>query len=174
MCTLKLKYPFSLRFVLARLGWDFEAMPLSPNYAPIWKVLGCVLLYESHYRGKLLRSEDAHAICNAVSPQPISLDLFEKAIASRGDDTFKTPISGFGEAVVAKNNLFDGEVFYVRKIRQYNKRCILLGSFCSSKDVDSAEDYIGNLSSARHVKGVVIQQCIPCILLETLDSFMGG
>ena len=32
--------------------------------------------------GKLLRTENLHAICNAVSPQPISLDLFEKAIAS--------------------------------------------------------------------------------------------
>jgi hypothetical protein len=63
-------------------------------------------------------------------------------------------------------------VFYVRKIRQYNKRCILLGAFCSSKDADSVEEYIGNLPSARHVKGAVIQQCIPCILLETLDSFM--
>jgi hypothetical protein len=126
----------------------------------------------NHITGASFCGQKMHAISNAVSPQPISLDLFEKAIASRGDDTFTTPISGFGEAVVAKNTLFGGEVFYVRKIRQYNKHCILLRAFCSSKDADSVEEYIGNLPSARHVKGAVIQQCIPCTLLETLDSFM--
>jgi hypothetical protein len=118
-------------------------MPLSPNYAAIWKVIGCALRYERYYKGKLLCSEDAHAICNAVSPQPISLELFETAVTPHGDDSVITPVIGFGDVVVAENSL---DVFYIRKKRRDNKRLFYLGVLNSASEAESAEVYTGIVS----------------------------
>lgn len=97
------------------------------------------------------------------------LDLFKRPLY-HGDTTFTMPVSGFGEAIVTKNNLVGEEVFYIRKDGKDNKHFILLGVLCSLRDAYSPEEHTGNLPSAHHVKGTIIQQCIPCILLETLAA----
>jgi hypothetical protein len=85
-----------------------------------------------------LCSEDAHTICNAVSPQPISLELFETAVTPHGDDSFITPVIGFGDVVVTENS---SDVFYIRKKHRDNKRLFYLGVFNSASETKSAEVY---------------------------------
>jgi hypothetical protein len=84
--------------------------------------------------------EDAHTICNAVSPQPISLELFETAVTPHGDDSFITPVIGFGDVVVTENS---SDVFYIRKKHRDNKRLFYLGVFNSASEAKSAEVYTG-------------------------------
>lgn len=135
---LNLKYDF-FSWLVTALAMDLWPCLFHQNMQP-FEIIGCALQYERYYKGKLLCSEDAHTICNAVSPQPISLELFETAVIPHGDDSFITPVIGFGDVVVTENS---SDVFYIRKKHRDNKRLFYLGVFNSASEAKSAEVYTG-------------------------------